>query len=231
MSWEWSPNSFLERYMGFWRPFHKHVPSFVLYHQTNKHQWRHLAFGMGDNGFGVSHGPEFLDLITLLNKITFNKLLTISPSFMTVMIPIYVWSPHLSEIFSVKSFCFKLPIINYSSYGYAAIKGIWRGLVPPRIEVFVWMALLGKINTREKLGHMGVIPPDETHCPLCLWCVESCTHLFLHKDFSWQVWFQWLHLWGLWWVFPYHLRESFNQWRFEGSNKFFKKVCVTACSK
>lgn len=105
----------------------------------------------------------------------------------------HVWTRQHSRSFLVKSFCFKLAKKSTSLH-HDATKGIWRGLVPHRIEIFTWMALLGKINTRQKLGKIGIIPINEVHCPLCLLHLESCDHLLLHCSLAHQLWFSWLNI-------------------------------------
>ncbi|XP_052114173.1 uncharacterized protein LOC107478348 [Arachis duranensis] len=37
---------------------------------------------------------------------------------------------------------------------YRFIKEIWRGLVPPRVELFSWFALIGRINTKDRLSRL-----------------------------------------------------------------------------
>lgn len=40
---------------------------------------------------------------------------------------------------------------------FEVIKGLWRSLVPHRIEWFSWLALLGKLHTKTKLAKIGLI--------------------------------------------------------------------------
>ncbi|MED6180740.1 hypothetical protein PIB30_013118 [Stylosanthes scabra] len=44
---------------------------------------------------------------------------------------------------------------------------IWRGLVSPRVEMLVWFALTGELNTRDKLLRRGVIRQGEQACVMC----------------------------------------------------------------
>lgn len=105
-------------------------------------------------------------------------------------------------------------------------KKIWSGLVPPRIELFTWFALLGKINSKEKLMRLNIIPPSEATCVLCNSMVESPDHLLLTCPFSWRICNWWLQVWGLNWIFPSSLSDAFNQWQCVGKNLFLKKVWV-----
>ena len=108
------------------------------------------------------------------------------------------------------------------------IKGIGRGLVPPRIELFTWLAIFGKINTRVKLAHICVIPCNEITCVLCNLLLENHDHLLLHCQFSWQIWAWWLNVWTLKWIFPSSLKEAFKQWPIKAKGIFFKKVWMAS---
>lgn len=58
--------------------------------------------------------------------------------------------------FSVKSLCgllnSSLQINNNISFN-----GLWKGLVPPKVEVFCWLAILNRLNTRGMLSKRGII--------------------------------------------------------------------------
>ena len=134
-----------------------------------------------------------------------------------------IWAHSKSGQFTTKSLALELDKLKPPPH-QDAIKGIWRGLVPHRVEVFVWLALFGKINTRCKLASIGIISPQSDVCPLCSISSESCENLLLHCDFSQHVWKWWMDLWQLKWVFPLSLREAFDQWVCPSKNPFFKKV-------
>ncbi|XP_056692146.1 uncharacterized protein [Spinacia oleracea] len=136
---------------------------------------------------------------------------------------ILAWTHDKSGTFSSKSFTKELAKATPHPQG-DAIKGIWCGLVPNRIEIFVWTALLGKINTRNKLARLGIIPNSENVCVLCNSNVESHDHLLLHCSFSGQLWAAWLDLWNIKWVQPSSIRVAFDQWNSPIKNTFFKKV-------
>lgn len=126
------------------------------------------------------------------------------------------WTPHKSGTFSVKSFYEELikksePILNLVS------KKIWKNLVPHRIEIFFWLALLGKINTKSKLALMKIIPPSENVCPICACSTEEVGHLLIHCPFSQCLWAWWCNLWNVKWVWP-AIEPTFSQWHFPGKN-------------
>ncbi|KAL4300641.1 hypothetical protein AHAS_Ahas17G0221200 [Arachis hypogaea] len=50
---------------------------------------------------------------------------------------------------------------------YSFTKTIWKGLVPPRMELFAWFVLVGRVNTKERLSRIGIISQDDKSCVLC----------------------------------------------------------------
>lgn len=101
---------------------------------------------------------------------------------------------------------------------------MWHGLVPYRIEIFTWFAILGRLNTRSKLAAMGIISRKDSNCILCGAAQECHNHLFLHCTLSWEIWVWWCSLWNLNWVPPLNLRHAFDQWHYPSKGIFFKKV-------
>lgn len=137
-----------------------------------------------------------------------------------------VWAFHSSGKFTTKSFTHELDKLSPVTH-HDAVKGVWRGLVPHRIEVFVWSALLERINSRQKLAHLGIIPTENDVCVLCSQASESSNHLLLHCIVAQQLWCWWLEMWGIKWVFPANLKVTFEQWQSPLKSPFFKKVWHT----
>ena len=129
-----------------------------------------------------------------------------------------IWTPVKSGLFSVKSFTMELAKTDVPC-NFDAIKGFWRGLVPFRIEIFVWFVLLGRLNTKEKLWRLGIIQDSEKNCVLCNNHSESIHHLFLGCSVALELWLWWLNIWGISWVFPPSLTMLHQQWHapFKGS--------------
>lgn len=133
------------------------------------------------------------------------------------------WTHDKSGTFSTKSFTKELAKADPHPQG-DAIKGIWCGFVPHRVEIFVWTALLGRIHTKNRLARLGIIPNSEDLCVLCNSDIESHDHLLLHCSFSSQLWASWLDLWNIKWVHPSRIRAAFEHWNPPNKNVFFKKV-------
>ncbi|XP_016192633.1 uncharacterized protein LOC107633533 [Arachis ipaensis] len=74
---------------------------------------------------------------------------------------------------------------DISSYSFT--KAIWKGLVPPRVEVFTWFVLIGRVNTKDRLSRSGVIESSDNLCVLCGKDIESVYHLFVACEFLWQL--------------------------------------------
>ncbi|XP_056698251.1 uncharacterized protein [Spinacia oleracea] len=139
----------------------------------------------------------------------------------------YIWMPDKRGTFSVKSFGLELAKRTNMS-NLPTFKGLWAGLIPFRIEMFSWFALLGKLNTKSKLINLGLIPPSESLCVLCESYQECHNHLLLQCDFADTLWKWWLNLWGIKWVLPSTIKLAYEQWQHPNHGNFFKKVWKAA---
>lgn len=61
-----------------------------------------------------------------------------------------------NRIFSVKVYSME-QAKAHAHHNADAVKGLWCWLVPYRIEIFVWSAILGRLNTKAKLANLGII--------------------------------------------------------------------------
>lgn len=138
-----------------------------------------------------------------------------------------VWKLSKDGKFSVRSFYGELykkakPGIEFLS------QKIWNGLVPIRIEVFTWLTVLERINTKKRLVALNIIPPSEVTCIMCNSCPEDASHLMLYCPFAMEIWSWWWELWNLSWVWPQSLDLALSQWSYPSRCKFFKKVWLAA---
>ncbi|XP_015962037.1 uncharacterized protein LOC107486010 [Arachis duranensis] len=83
---------------------------------------------------------------------------------------------------------------------------VWRGVVPPRIELFGWFVLVGRVNTKERLSKISVIPPADN---ICVWC-------------------SWLRVFGEDWAIPGTIKELFESWTSWHKRKEEQKRWLTA---
>ncbi|XP_072056371.1 uncharacterized protein [Arachis hypogaea] len=125
-----------------------------------------------------------------------------------------VWKFDNTGVFSTKSFLqiIQTETLSEEITSYSFTRAIWKGLVPPRIELFGWFVLVGRINTKERLNRLGVDIHSDTICVLCHKGVENIEHLFLRCEVTWQVWCYWLRFFSSVWVIPGTMRDLFGSW-------------------
>lgn len=76
-----------------------------------------------------------------------------------------IWTWSNKGEFSTKSFTQAMWEKQHLQVNHA-VKGVWRGLVPHRIEIFGWLAIMGKLKTREKLKTMGIVTEEDVVCDM-----------------------------------------------------------------
>ncbi|XP_015969969.1 uncharacterized protein LOC107493386 [Arachis duranensis] len=125
-----------------------------------------------------------------------------------------VWKFDKSGIYTTNSFVqvLQAKTLPEKITSYSFTSSIWRGLVPPRIELFTWFVLVGRVNTKERLRRLGVIDQLDSICVLCKKDVEDLHHLFLRCQFTWQVWCAWLFDYGRLWIVPGTIKQHFESW-------------------
>ncbi|KAL4338196.1 hypothetical protein AHAS_Ahas12G0186000 [Arachis hypogaea] len=114
---------------------------------------------------------------------------------------------------------------------YSFTRTIWKGLVPPRVELFVWFVLIGRVNTKDRLSRFGIISQEDVTCVLCNNGVDDVHHLFLGCIFTWQVWSAWTSAFGQRWSYPGSMKEHFLSWteeprRMEERNHRLRCFCA-----
>ncbi|KAE8706464.1 hypothetical protein F3Y22_tig00110393pilonHSYRG00236 [Hibiscus syriacus] len=106
-----------------------------------------------------------------------------------------VWRGNGEGIFSVNS-CLKscCPVLTADPFW---MKHIWRGLVPPRVEIFMWQVVYQRLPVKLELQKRGVSTIVDVACPLCKKVDGSSSHVFLTCSFAWSVWNNFLRFWGV----------------------------------
>jgi len=125
-----------------------------------------------------------------------------------------VWKFDKKCVFSTKLFVQVLQkeTISEDITSYSFTSSIWRGLVPPRVELFAWFVLVGRVNTKERLTRLGIINHNDNMCVLCKKDIESAHHLFFACELTWQVWCAWLTGANRAWAIPGTGKEFFESW-------------------
>ena len=93
----------------------------------------------------------------------------------------------------------------------------------------VWLALLGKLNTKDLLVRKNVISPDLNHCSFCHTSPETLDHVLLSCSISWAVWTSIAENLGLRLVNHQNFRQFYEWWmcrRFPNTLK--KKIHILA---
>jgi len=68
------------------------------------------------------------------------------------------------------------------------VSTVWKKLAPPKVEFFMWLALLGRLNTKQRLYAKGLLQEDQITCQLCSLQPESLDHILLLCPYSQNVW-------------------------------------------
>ncbi|XP_025693773.1 uncharacterized protein [Arachis hypogaea] len=136
-----------------------------------------------------------------------------------------VWKFDRSGVFSTKSFMqvMQEAVLPEEITSYSFTRAIWRGFVPPKVELFAWFVLVERVNTKKRLGRLGVIDQLDNMCALCCKSVKSAFHLFLGFALTWQVWCAWLFALGREWSVPGTLKQHFESWTNASLRKYERK--------
>ena len=57
---------------------------------------------------------------------------------------------------------------------------VWMNIAPPRVKFMVWLALLGKLHTKDILVKKRIIAEERNLCSFCSMHTETCDHLLMH---------------------------------------------------
>lgn len=97
--------------------------------------------------------------------------------------------------------------------GDEVLGSLWKNLSPPKVEIFSWLALQGRVATRSVLAHRNMLQEGQVPlCPLCSLSEETPKHLFLHCMFSWNTWSSIMQWWQVVWVCPSSLTDLAIWW-------------------
>ncbi|KAE8679344.1 crossover junction endonuclease MUS81-like isoform X2 [Hibiscus syriacus] len=121
-----------------------------------------------------------------------------------------LWGDAGEGLFSVKE-CRK-SLSAYKDVSFQWNKCVWLGLVPPRIEAFLWQVSHKKVEVRVELKKMGVPIGDDFLCSLCNSCEEYVQHLFIACQVSWDLWNRVIAFWGILSVLPGDPQSLLSSW-------------------
>jgi hypothetical protein len=92
----------------------------------------------------------------------------------------------------------------------AGAKHVWRAAVPPKLKLFFWLALHGRLWTSERRKRHGLQP--EAACALCDQADETTDHLLTSCPVTREVWSWLLNHVGLQQLAPVHTSTITDWW-------------------
>lgn len=122
------------------------------------------------------------------------------------------------------SFSVKLAYSKWEAQKFTEDKeffAVWKNICPPKVEIFVWMAIQGCIASKSVLVRRGIIDNNLGRCPFCK---ETQDHLLLLCDVASRVWSNVISWWNMVWVCPPNLKNLLAFWdSFKFNN--LEKLC------
>jgi len=100
---------------------------------------------------------------------------------------------------------------------------VWKKIAPPKVEFFMWLALLGKLNTRQRLCEKGILKEDQIECQLCAKHPESLDHILLLCPVSQQIWSSMSAEFGQPFTAATTFKEHYKNWMASSRRKGFNK--------
>ncbi|KAE8665156.1 XS domain-containing / XS zinc finger domain-containing protein-related-like protein isoform 1 [Hibiscus syriacus] len=143
---------------------------------------------------------QFSDLLAIIHNITLSQ----------VSRDGLIWKGNGEGISSVNS-CVKL-CYYVSEVETFWMKNIWRGLVPPRVETFMWQVVHQKLAVKSELQKRGVLEIVDCACPFCKREIESPSHLFFTCSVVWSLWNKFLNFWEVSSVFHDNTQSFLLAW-------------------
>ena len=86
-------------------------------------------------------------------------------------------------------------------------------IAPPKAQLTVWLACLGKLKTGKILYNRGIFDQVQALCPLCGVELETNNHLLFTCHFSWNTWIGILESWEIKGVMQYNCCYFITAWR------------------
>ena len=101
---------------------------------------------------------------------------------------------------------------------------VWQKFIPPRAQLYVWLANLEKLNTGDFLVEKGIIEAQRALCPLCNLQTESNSHVLFSCTISWRVWMNMLEWWGISGALQNQCRRFCLEWLGLVKNRKYRKL-------
>ena len=130
-----------------------------------------------------------------------------------------IWRYNGNLCYPVKSIAASMYEQSTPTLSKAISNIVWQRFIPPRAQLYVWLANLEKLNTGDFLVEKGIIDAQWALCPFCNRQTETNSHVLFSCDFSWSAWMNMLEWWGLSRVLHNQCRSFNIQWLGLPSNR------------
>lgn len=154
---------------------------------------------VGDIAGGLSV-PAILDYLELWDTLENVQLLENQPDQ-------HLWTPESSGTYSARSAYARFFV---GSSGFEPYKRLWKSWAPLRCKIFLWLAMLNRCWTADRLARRGLQHPDK--CLLCDQEEETVQHILTSCVFARQVWTTVLGRVGLQHLAPTLEFDTFKDW-------------------
>ncbi|KAK8546384.1 hypothetical protein V6N12_027171 [Hibiscus sabdariffa] len=89
---------------------------------------------------------------------------------------------------------------------------VWRGIAPPKVELFTWLVIRKRIPVKGELAARGLLVDNNFLCPLCGLFTEEVSHLLFSCKVMWLIWMRCAAFWGFSFVGPNDPGTFFSSW-------------------
>ncbi|XVF37524.1 hypothetical protein REPUB_Repub20aG0016100 [Reevesia pubescens] len=93
-----------------------------------------------------------------------------------------LWKGTPSGLYTPKAFCKSVLARMYQENNLW--KQLWAGLAPPKVEIFCWLLIRGKVVVRDLLVKRGMLSGNYAVCRLCNKETETVGHHFFSCEIS-----------------------------------------------
>ncbi|KAK4839862.1 hypothetical protein QYF36_025571 [Acer negundo] len=90
---------------------------------------------------------------------------------------------------------------------------IWSGVVPPKVDLFLWMLAKKRLMVRDLLPKFIGDLIGTLICPFCKTLEESIDHLFIGCKWYWRLWSACLSWWEISACLPDNLSDWMDCWK------------------
>ena len=139
-----------------------------------------------------------------------------------------LWKFDTSGNFSVKSF--SLQVVRDAASTLVVnsqVRMVWKKLAPPRVEILVWLIMLGRLSTKDRLVKLNCISILDQNCVLYGADIESVSHLFFSCPLAWLLWHRCMQWWGIYWCLPNEPIVFFKAWEGAPYRGFERKLWIS----